>query len=406
MVTWCQRDGSFANNKPISNAYAVHVVGGRPVTRGALEILHDADYTGGIASDGTGYLALYGRGNRCLLPDWHTIGCGVDLLGVRLAPDGSPIDANGLRIRNGPERHPENYRHVFDVGFDGDNYLVTWVTQADVIHAPLATPSVFLHPSHMFAARVSSDGTVLDNEAEGLLIASDGRPISKMASAFSATGGVFAWFEHLLEDAAVTVDAGYRLFKAQRVFARSPGPEYPEMEIGQISLPTLTEGQVVGMRVFAPSLDPASAVYSASGLPEGAVFDSSRRLFRWKPDARQRGTYSGVTFSASDGSTSVEQAVTLTVDEGILSLGGGLVGENGVRAEGIAIELVGAGGVRWLTFSDAIGHYHFDGVKSGARYKLRLGKPSRKLFRSTPRMIRPEVGVDDLSELNFTITPR
>ncbi len=51
---------------------------------------------------------------------------------------------------------------------------------------------------------------------------------------------------------------------------------------------------------------------SAEGLPEGAQFDAVSSVFTWKPTFEQAGRYP-VTFTVSDGDTSVSQKITITV---------------------------------------------------------------------------------------------
>jgi probable HAF family extracellular repeat protein len=64
-----------------------------------------------------------------------------------------------------------------------------------------------------------------------------------------------------------------------------------------------------------PDLPANTLTYSATGLPTGATFNASTRAFSWKPtEAQGPGTYS-VTFKVSDGPSSDQETVTLTVRE-------------------------------------------------------------------------------------------
>lgn len=60
-----------------------------------------------------------------------------------------------------------------------------------------------------------------------------------------------------------------------------------------------------------PDQDPI--VYSASGLPPGAVFTPSTRTFQWTPAVGQAGTYPGIAFSVADASASDIETITITV---------------------------------------------------------------------------------------------
>ena len=58
--------------------------------------------------------------------------------------------------------------------------------------------------------------------------------------------------------------------------------------------------------------DNAALIYSATGLPTGATFDPSTRVFDWTPGLGTSGTYN-VTFSVSDRSLTDSEIVPITV---------------------------------------------------------------------------------------------
>ena len=73
---------------------------------------------------------------------------------------------------------------------------------------------------------------------------------------------------------------------------------------------TINEMETISFSVSATDADGDNLTYSATNLPEGAVFTGA--TFIWTPTIQQSGTYE-VTFIADDGDLSDSQTVTLTV---------------------------------------------------------------------------------------------
>jgi len=79
---------------------------------------------------------------------------------------------------------------------------------------------------------------------------------------------------------------------------------------------SVDEGTLLSFAVSAAdaSGQPSPLVYSADGLPSGAVFDPDARTFAWTPLESQDGQY-GVTFTVSNGVDTAAETITITVDE-------------------------------------------------------------------------------------------
>jgi len=73
---------------------------------------------------------------------------------------------------------------------------------------------------------------------------------------------------------------------------------------------TVAEGSSLTFSISATDADDETLTYSASNLPSGASF--SGQTFSWTPGYDQAGTYD-VTFTASDGTDSDSESVTITV---------------------------------------------------------------------------------------------
>jgi hypothetical protein len=78
------------------------------------------------------------------------------------------------------------------------------------------------------------------------------------------------------------------------------------------------EGLTLAFAVNASDADGNTLTYSASGLPAGATFDPTSRVFNWTPSYSQAGDYS-VSFRVSDGvfpiAASDTEVVAITVTE-------------------------------------------------------------------------------------------
>ncbi len=65
--------------------------------------------------------------------------------------------------------------------------------------------------------------------------------------------------------------------------------------------------------VYATDSDNDTLTYSATGLPVGAAFDTSTKIFSWTPTDSQVGTHT-VTFTVSDGILTDSETITITVN--------------------------------------------------------------------------------------------
>src|SRR5215203_3118143 len=103
---------------------STHVDGGAPGNQ----------VTPALAFDGTKYLVA-----------WHDRRSGNDIYGARVSLAGAVLDPGGIPISTAP-----NPKGRPALAFDGTNYLVAWEDGR-------------LGPVHIYAARVSSAGAVLDS---------------------------------------------------------------------------------------------------------------------------------------------------------------------------------------------------------------------------------------------------
>ncbi|MBC7086016.1 MAG: PGF-pre-PGF domain-containing protein [Methanomethylovorans sp.] len=76
---------------------------------------------------------------------------------------------------------------------------------------------------------------------------------------------------------------------------------------------SVNENELLEFTVLANDPEGDIITYSAIGLPEGATFDGTRRLFSWRPDYNDSGVYK-VIFVAEAGGFTDSENVTITVN--------------------------------------------------------------------------------------------
>ena len=76
---------------------------------------------------------------------------------------------------------------------------------------------------------------------------------------------------------------------------------------------TTYEHKPLQFQVLAQDPDNDSLTYSASNLPEGASFDSATQVFKWNPQHGQKGAYSNISLTVSDGINTLSKNTAITV---------------------------------------------------------------------------------------------
>ena len=76
---------------------------------------------------------------------------------------------------------------------------------------------------------------------------------------------------------------------------------------------SIDENSSLEFAITAGDPDGDSLAYSASNLPDGAVFNSSTQVFSWTPGFDQAGTYSDIHFEVTDGELADYEDITIVV---------------------------------------------------------------------------------------------
>ena len=85
--------------------------------------------------------------------------------------------------------------------------------------------------------------------------------------------------------------------------------------LNSLSDKTVDVNHELNFTVVGYDPDGDTLTYSASNLPEGANFNPTTGVFNWTPTIDQVGTYQ-VTFTASDGNSTISKTITITVNKG------------------------------------------------------------------------------------------
>jgi hypothetical protein len=312
---------------------------------------------------------------------------------------GAPLDAGAFAVSNTPPSERQ-YPWTGTVTHDGTDYIASLQTVS--VH-----DSPFDDGSYVFFNKFGSTGPAQATEHTGFLVDDAGRA-SWSRIAMTATGPVVLWEDGrndpLEEPYPHPIFSEHML---QRLAVHEPGPEYPVVEIGSIGSQSLDEREIVRFRVAAAGLNPATAVYSAADLPAGAVFDSHTRLFQWQSHGRSAsGSAPAITFSADDGTDSVQETVVFFVDESIATLTGLVRRSNGTPVAGVTLEIKGGPDRRLYVGTGADGRYHVEGVQGGRSLRLRPSKLARKQFKFEPASIEALPGSGDFDVADFVATPK
>lgn len=341
------------------------------------------------------YLALGTRRHVCV-PGEGT--CRSEIAVLRLDPHGDPLDADVRVASNIP---PEERATPWGGGlaFDGAGWVASY--QLGAVH-----DTGFHDGSFVFVNRVAPDGTPQAAEPVGLLVDDGGRAsLSRVAS--TATHTVIV-YEDGLGESLEGLNGAPKMtgHVAQRMFPRDPGPEFPELQIVAIGTRFVAEGDRLRFRVAAPGMDPAAVSITATGLPPGAYFDPGTRLFQWRPRGDQAGTHGGVTFQATDGSSTANETLSLVVSEAVPSVSGTVRLADGSPFPGAVLRIRGTADRVRTVHTDAAGRYRIEGLLPGRKVVISLARPTARTHRSAPRAIKLLATGGDLAAPDLVLTPR
>lgn len=370
------------------------LVGSAFVRRNAKDALDGLVRWEQLAAGDGDYLAVGKQFEHCV------VGLGLEYcrqnaVGARITADGDDIDFFPIVLNQGSEFEIETEREAVSAAWDGTNFNVLFRTTVDS------------EVEYIFAQQIDGTGTTLGTENEGSLVFSGAAPITQVPEIVSdARHSVVVTSS--LSRAAFKVDPNaLRSLSLTTLFAKPAPASFVEAEVGAIGDLVVDEGATIERAFLATGLNPATTVFSVTGLPEGAILESSTGLFRLTPGGADAGVYPSVHVEAFDGTTTVFEDLTLTVNEVILSVSG--VVQNALDsspAAGVALRLVGVRGWRPTAFTDAQGRFRFEGVEPNDGYRVQLDNPTRRTHSSEPRSVSIELLESDAVLDPLLLSPR
>lgn len=253
--------------------------------------------------------------------------------------------------------------------------------------------------AQIFAGRLGLDGSVLDDEPEGLLLHPEPTVVGAVVAASTRTHSVLAW----ADDLAGELFGGVRV---QRVLPHAPTDGLGTRAIGSIGALVAAEDERVAFVLTAPGLDPGTTVFSATNLPPGAELDAATGAFQWRPAPDESGlSLPAIHFAATDGGTAVDEDVAVDVVEAVASLGGTLRLGNGTPVAGAVLRVAGTAGGPRTVRTDAAGRFRFFDLAPRV-YRVKLDEPTKKEFRATPGVMVRVVDGGDVFDADFVLVPR
>lgn len=268
--------------------------------------------------------------------------------------------------------------------------------------------SPFFDGGYLFTARLDATGTPLSSEFVGDLVDETGRADESVVVA-AATHTLVAWEDGRNDPLVSPAAYPHPMFTehvARRIAPREPGPMYPDRQIGLIGAQSIDEGDTLRFRVTAPGLSPA-AIFSAAGLPAGAVFDPASRIIQWRPAGNQAGTYGGIVLSATDGVASASETIAITVHDALASITGFVRLESGGGVGSVAVQVRGTADRQRTITTAADGTYRLEGgLKAGKAVKVKLARAMRRQYRARPSTVRVIATTGDIQMPDLVVTPR
>ena len=385
LVAWTEFDGEVApEGYYLDKGYGVMLEGGKPLATVATRIMNNAQVVRTIATDGTDFLVA--AGTRLPCPATGAIRDAA--VATRVTRAGTPLDLDPIRLDRSTADCPQTL--TWGATFDGTNYVVPFTVLAP-------KPVGLRYGYYLFAARLAPDGTVLDDEMEGLLLHEQPFVLSANLTT-TQLASVVTWTE--------LTDANRNHVKARRVLPRASAPTYPAAVIGSIGTLAVPEGVDLLRTVHAPAgFHPAGTTLEASGLPPGAVFDPPTGAFRWRPDGTEAGVYPGVTFTATDGVQTASETVSVVVSEAVRSLSGIVRFGDGSRVTDAGIQISGIPREKPIAMTDRDGRWRITGL-APKTYVAKLDRVTRKRYRLLGPAVRTVVGTGDAVMPDVVVAPR
>lgn len=159
--------------------------------------------------------------------------------------------------------------------------------------------------------------TVSDEDGDSVTVTMTGAPTGDDAATMTPTdlGHSFSWtpgYSRAGQNHNITFMADDGVATSSRTISIAVRNTNRAPSLASPGHKSVREGSPLAFRLAASDPDGETVSYSAVGLPAGATLNATTGAFSWRPTYIQAGSYP-VTFTASDGSMSDQETVTLSV---------------------------------------------------------------------------------------------
>jgi hypothetical protein len=346
-----------------------------------------------VATSGSDYLVIVSERSESPCGPTRRYWCVKGVLGMRVSGNGQVLDAAPTEFITAPADSPVGIT-LGRIGFDGEAYTLPYALTSRCTNG--------ICESAALVTRVSTTGEVLDvgGPITAMLVDS-GSDNGQMAVTGGAHGTTVTWLAR--ERDPVSNQLEHVILKA-RPMASHSAETLPTLTLGSMGSISLEEGQRWAVKLVAPGLDPQQVSCSAQGLPTGAVLEASSGVLHWKPTATEAGTYAGIRLVADDGSQQLEETVSIVVSNTTSSISGVVRQPDGAPVAGAVVQLAGTKPKR-ETRAEGDGSFAFFDLDP-RRYRLRLGRPTKKSWRARTVKVELAGATDDMSGVDIVATPR
>ncbi|MEK7514586.1 MAG: putative Ig domain-containing protein, partial [Patescibacteria group bacterium] len=239
-------------------------------------------------------------------------------------PDGNTIAYSATNLPTGATFNASTRTFSWTPTFaQAGNYTVTFIVSDGALQAsqnvPITVTNVNRPPTFTGVGdKTISKGVLLsfvmtatDPDGDALTYSATNLPTG---ATFNASTRTFSWTPTLTQVGSYTVTFSVKdavlTTTTNVVIAVVNNPPV----FTAITSQTGNEGSPMSFAVSASDSDNDSLTYSATGLPQGAVFNGATRVFSWTPNSAQAGNHT-VVFSVTDGVAKTDRSVLIVIND-------------------------------------------------------------------------------------------
>jgi hypothetical protein len=250
-------------------------------------------------------------------------------------PDGNELTYSGSNLPNGAAFDPGSQTFTWIPGYDqyGNYTDVRFTVTDNGVPSASASEAITITVGNVnrppilapIGDRIGTEGELLEftitaTDLDGDVLtysASDlpsGATFDPFAQKFSWTPGYDQSGNHTIE--FTVTDNGSPVEVDSEVVTITVGNVNRAPVFAPVGTQQVVENQLLQFSVMATDYDGDAITYSTGPLPSGASFDPAGRLFSWRPDSSQAGTYTVVFYAADSGLPPMQGELDVVINVG------------------------------------------------------------------------------------------